>query len=72
MSKEGRKFAVLGGGGREEGVCGGGLGGIGLLVSMVISLCVCVCGEGIYDNGVEELKVIVEGIATCFRGEIKK
>lgn len=51
-----------GGGGEVEE----GSGQPGLLVSMVISLCVCVCvGRG--DNGVEVLKVIVEWTATSER-----
>lgn len=60
------EFAVLRGGGGERDrawVCGEGLGRFGLTVSMVISLCV---GEVIWDNGAEELKFIVEGMATCF------
>lgn len=44
-------------------MCGGGLGQLGLLVSMVISLCVFVG-----DNGAQELKVIVEGVSAWFGG----
>lgn len=56
----------------EKGGMGGGRGGgLGLLVSMVISLCVCVFVERIGDKGVEELKVIVDGVASWFKGKMK-
>ena len=45
-------------------------GGLGLLVSMVISLCVHVFVGRTGDKGVEELKVIVEGMASWFKGKI--
>lgn len=52
---------------REEGVeCEVGLGQLGLLVSMVFSLCVLVA-SGATDNRVEELKVRTEGFS-WFRG----
>lgn len=66
----GRLSLCLGGvskDGREEGFeCGGGLGQLGLLVSMVVSLCVFVAG-GAADNRAEELKVRTEGLS-WFRG----
>lgn len=53
-------------GGRRGVECGGGLGQLGLLVSMVASLCAFVAG-GAADNRAEELKVRTEGLS-WFRG----
>lgn len=71
VSEEGREIAVLGGGGREEGCVWRRVGSVrppGLHGNFIV----CVFGGGIGDKVVEELKVIVEGVPTWFRGEMKK